>query len=822
MTAAWVCFNAELRRNLRSWTVLAFVVAIAAGSVLALVAGSRRTDSAYARFLESHAPADLLIGGSSDFGVTRQLDLDAVAALPQVDDSAKASSFLIASGRTDSGRSLRAGIFVPFAAADRRLGNTVNRWKLLAGRRADPSRVDEVVLSFEAARENDLGVGDRFRIDFLNQSAFLGYLPHFLQCVVPRTAGTANGECAATGIASAAVDSPSVRFTVVGIAAAPTEFPPLPGNVLPPVHMTPAFMTQHGASLARTDVLYVRLLDDANASSFLRDAQALSLGTTLTVYSVGADNARNVTRAIHYQAIGLGILAALVGISVAFALIQAFARQAFLADDSVEALRALGLRRGQFVVIGALRAGVTAIFGAAAAVIVAVALSPIWPVGLAGKAEPDPGVAVDASVLATGAALIIGVALLSGTAGTLRKIRRETSTRAERDRPTLGAWLTRHTRLPVTASIGIRHALEPGRGRTAVPVRSAILATALSVAAMVAAVTYVASSDQLLNTRESYGWAHDAQIGRPGLPSFGLPISQGLEARADVRNVAMGTITELEVNGARVSALAVDDVVGSVSGSVVDGRKARANDEIVLGSITMRDSGIGLGDQVRVRANGDPIPMTVVGRAVFAKIGDNGQLGRGAQITFAALLRLVPDPPANILQVDFEPGVDEDKARTALQHDLDVIPLLSPAAPTDLTSFGGVRTLPVALAAVMLIVAVAILGHALLTSIRRRERDFAILEVFGFVHRQKSLTVSTQATTFVVVALVLGIPAGLILGRWGWDAIAAELGVPSDPTTQPSAIAAVALGLVVTANVVAVVPALLARRTRAAAALRAP
>ena len=66
--------------------MLALVVGVTAGAVFALIAGARRTDSAYSRFLRTHAPADLLIGESSDFGITEKVDLDAI--MQQVDIAA--------------------------------------------------------------------------------------------------------------------------------------------------------------------------------------------------------------------------------------------------------------------------------------------------------------------------------------------------------------------------------------------------------------------------------------------------------------------------------------------------------------------------------------------------------------------------------------------------------------------------------------------------------------------------------------------------------------------------------------------------------------
>ena len=100
----------------------------------------------------------------------------------------------------------------------------------------------------------------------------------------------------------------------------------------------------------------MRLQPGATDSHFLRAAQALPPDKPLTVYSVGRDNAveHGAAPPMHFQAIGLGLLAALVGISIAFALGQAFARQAFVAiDEDVRTLRGAGAGTVESAVLGA-------------------------------------------------------------------------------------------------------------------------------------------------------------------------------------------------------------------------------------------------------------------------------------------------------------------------------------------------------------------------------------------------------------------------------------------------------------------------------------
>ena len=87
---------------------------------------------------------------------------------------------------------------------------------------------------------------------------------------------------------------------------------------------------------------------------------------------------------------------------------QAIGRQVTLRLDDGEALRAAGFARRQRALVVLPRSVVLAVAGAALALVVAVAASPLAPVGLARRAELHPGVAIDGPVLALGAAMVVG------------------------------------------------------------------------------------------------------------------------------------------------------------------------------------------------------------------------------------------------------------------------------------------------------------------------------------------------------------------------------------------------------------------------------
>jgi len=132
---------------------------------------------------------------------------------------------------------------------------------------------------------------------------------------------------------------------------------------------------------------------------------------------------------------------------------------------------------------------------------------------------------------------------------------------------------------------------------------------------------------------------------------------------------------------------------------------------------------------------------------------------------------------------------------------------------------GFVGAVVLALVAGALVALVAV-GFALVTAVRRRRRDLAVLKTLGFDRRQVRATVAWHATTVAGIGLVVGIPLGLVMGRLAWRMVADELGVGTDPTWPALAILFVVPVALVAVNLVAALPARRAARTRPAVVLR--
>jgi ABC-type lipoprotein release transport system permease subunit len=109
----------------------------------------------------------------------------------------------------------------------------------------------------------------------------------------------------------------------------------------------------------------------------------------------------------------------------------------------------------------------------------------------------------------------------------------------------------------------------------------------------------------------------------------------------------------------------------------------------------------------------------------------------------------------------------------------------------------------------------------LATSVRRRRRDLALLKTLGFTRRQLVATVEWQASVTAVIGGVIGVPLGIIVGRWLWTLFARQIYAVPQPSVPVASVALVALGALVLSIVVATVPGLVAARTPTALLLRA-
>jgi ABC-type lipoprotein release transport system permease subunit len=178
----------------------------------------------------------------------------------------------------------------------------------------------------------------------------------------------------------------------------------------------------------------------------------------------------------------------------------------------------------------------------------------------------------------------------------------------------------------------------------------------------------------------------------------------------------------------------------------------------------------------------------------------------------------VPEAPTGGLLIRLAPEADRDAATGRLNRMFDGSIAVRPQEVGDV---GRVRGAPVLFAVVFALVAAAALAHLLLLCVRRRRRDLAILKTLGFTRGQVQAAVAWLATTVAAVGVVVGVPLGLALGRFGWNMFAEGLGVKAEPVLPVGLSFLVVPGVVLLANVIAALPASAAAATRPAIVLRA-
>jgi hypothetical protein len=331
-----------------------------------------------------------------------------------------------------------------------------------------------------------------------------------------------------------------------------------------------------------------------------------------------------------------------------------------------------------------------------------------------------------------------------------------------------------------------------------------------------------------VNTPRLFGWTWDALV----VPDDTLTFTHTEAAvRHDpaIRSVAAGRFGQVIIGASTVPALGVD---GPPDITIVDGRAPSHDDEIALGASNMRTAKTAIGHRVTVHGPGGTHRYLVTGRAVFPRLApypaaEPTGLGIGAALTRAGLARLVPDAQDQFMLVTLRGPRAGPTALARSGFAKRVFPsdspgaVLGPQRPNDVTSYDRVARTPLVLAALLALLALATATHVLVTSVRRRRRELAVLKTLGFTRRQVSTSVAAQATTMIGVAALIALPLGIVVGQWAWGATARWLGIPEEPVTPIGILTVTALGAVLLANVIAFAPGRLAARIRPSLALRA-
>jgi hypothetical protein len=800
VTAVWFRARTQVRERWRAWLALALLIGVTAGVVFAAAAGSRRTESAYPRFERAHRALSFTVSPNSKEALPY---LDRVARLPQVIDST--NIWLVPGTIVGPHGSLGFPDLFPVVDPQNRFGVTINRLKILSGRSPDPARPDEAAMSSPVAAKLGIRAGSRVRFDIVFESD--------------------DGEIGDRTILS-------VVLKIVGVEIAPGELQVLSGQTLPLVHLTPAFARAHPDTLPLLEkTTVVRTRPGVTKADLVKQIQTMGM-PDLNILFTGQDQENAVQRSSHYQGVALWVIAGLTMVTAIGIFGQALARQAFWESTEDPVLLALGVSRPQLLASALVRAAGIGVLAALIGLVVGVALSPLTPVGVVRPVEPNPGVQFDWFVLGIGSALTLALVVLLTAVPAWRsaalagKKSGNIALPAEKQASRVGISLA-GAALPPTTVLGVRMAIEPGRGRTSVPIRTTIVGTTFGIVALIAALTFSSSLNRLVNTPSLYGWTWDALTGPEGdaTPESMARTKDVLKDDPTVEAFDEGILLDVRIRSVTTFALASTPVQGSVGFSLIEGRIPVAADEVALGSDTLRKVGARLGDRILVTPNfpgGQGIQgrsMRIVGRVAMPSFFFTGnQPGEGVALSLAGAMAFSTEVAANSFFVRFAPS---EPLATGLDHLRNLGFFVLPRRDAqDLTDLRRVSNVPLVLAGILATMAAAMLVHTLLTSIRRRRRDLAILKTLGFVRRQVGSTVAWQASTLAIISLLLGVPIGVATGRLAWRLFTDQLGVIPSPVVPAITLWLLVPATLILANAIALFPGRIASRTRPAAVLR--
>ena len=140
--------------------------------------------------------------------------------------------------------------------------------------------------------------------------------------------------------------------------------------------------------------------------------------------------------------------------------------------------------------------------------------------------------------------------------------------------------------------------------------------------------------------------------------------------------------------------------------------------------------------------------------------------------------------------------------------------------PAQIINYGSLGSTPLLLGMALAGGAAVALAITLVTSVRRRRRDLAILKTLGFTRGQLAWAIAVQASVAAVIGCAVGIPVGIALGRALWDLFAGEISAVPSPSVPGGTVALIGVLAVTLAVLVATVPGRLAARTWTSQLLR--
>ncbi len=797
----------DVRRHWRSLTVLALLIGIAGTTVLAALAGSRRGASVQDRLNARTLPSTAIVLAN-----TPGFDWGPIRALPEVEAS---SLFVVDYTMSTEGFPAEN---LGFPYTDDEFMHTLEKPVIFKGRLYDSTRADEAVVSRKFVSPFHKGIGDTV----------------VLILATPKEIAEQQGSGP-----DGAFTGPRVTVRIVGVGETSSAWggvdqPGGTGGLQPSpglyAHYPENIVGAPGARTLNYMNALVRLRGGEAAIQQLRnDVTRLTGRSDIEVTNLSAQQ-RVAQHHVAFESRCLVAFAVAAFVAALFLVGQAIVRYAAASTEELRTLRALGMTPRQAVATASAGPVIAGVAGAVLGVAGAVYASRWLPFGMAGLIEPSPGTSVDWVVLGPGL-VVVTLLVAAGAAGaawlTLGAARRGGGAR----RSAVAVAVARRG-LPVPIVVGTRFALEAGRGRTAIPVRPALVGAVMGVLGIVAAFTFSHGVSDAASHPERFGQTYQvgdfAGINDEDFGSTGRLLS-ALQGNADVTGVddARTAVATGPGGDESVSLWAYSPAPKAIPVVITSGRMAESADEVVLGPRTLAALHTHVGARVELTGNKGPATYSVTGTGLVPAGPHNGYAD-GGWVTQHGYDAIFKGFKFHLVLVTLRPGARTHDAGAILAKQLaKADPALKSVAfgPPDplgeVAELREVRVLPIILGLFLALLAVGAVGHALATAVRRRSHDLAVLRALGMTQRQCRWVVVTQATVLAVIGLAFGVPLGLAVGRSVWRVVTDYTPIQYVPPMSAWALLLVGPAALVLANALAAWPGHRAARLRIAHILRA-
>jgi hypothetical protein len=838
LRVAWYRYRATFALEISGYLSIVLLIGLIGGVAMASVAAARRTQSSYPTFLESTNPSNLTMavfqtstggGGSSLMSAIERLpdvkDVVTAGTLPLIDIGAKGAPRLKNLANINIVSSLDG------MAVDQ------DRLAILQGRAANQHRADEIVMNAGAARILGVHVGQVITLG-LYTSAQMN-LPDF-------------GSSKVKPVLLA-------HERLVGIVALNTQL--VQDDVdqtYGDIFATAALVREVAKPLSSfTPVLYGIQLrhGDRGLAKVQHELVGLVPKGEIYEFHVASAVTSQVELAIKPESVALGAFGAIAALACLILAAQAISRLLRRGDRDRDVLRALGASPMMLVEEGLVSVLFAVGLGTIVAAVIAVTLSPLGPLGPVRPVYPDAGFSADWTVIGIGiAALIVGLGVITSVVS-IRSVAKGTIQSRDpvshRSRAELGL---QSAGIPLVGVVGVHFALESGRRRSAVPVRSIVVSTVIAVAMVVATLTFSSGLSTLISRPPLYGWNWTYLLNPSNdVPPKALTL---LNHDPSVGTWSGADYTDLQIDGEELPIL-LQSPHAKVAPPILSGHGLETSHQIVLGAGTLNQLHKRIGDTVMISLGTKkdapyyipPTPLVIVGTATLPAVGYASYVAEHTSMGTGALVPLdftnVPFQGGNadrnlngpeLVFVRMRAGVSNSTGRKDMQRIVNVanrvfaadkntvgdsVEVLGVLRPVQIVNYRSIGSTPVFLAAGLALGAALALGLTLTSSVRRRRRDLALLKTLGFTYRQLASTIAWQATTTALIGVVVGLPFGVVIGRELWTLFARSIYAVPDPTVPLLSLIMVGIGTVLFANLVAVLPGRNAARTRAALALRA-